>query len=306
MNAANRFQSPLEQNPDLLARFILELDAAFGPGTEVAGILEIGSFAKGEAVPTSDIDTRIYVKSTHAYRFNPNALDHPPPVLYDDFVAATGSRPYQAHTWEDFNIPIAELISQKLDCSLEFGFVDQRYALYELTHLDRYPSPEHSFLMQSNILYDPSHRLGQVRAALMGNISPIQAAFYQQRHLRGPSPRLHALLDPDSWELQHKLRKSGQIPWVQYAVRSLRDAVVAKSYAQNGTILYRKPDVLRFYQHHLPEEYPTVDTLYQWKTNRVARTEMVQRYLHRQQEYQTLFRAMMPHLARIVDKVARL
>jgi predicted nucleotidyltransferase len=62
--------SELATNPTKLQQYVEALEAAFGHSTRLVGILEIGSFAKGEAVPSSDIDTRVYVTSPTAYLVN--------------------------------------------------------------------------------------------------------------------------------------------------------------------------------------------------------------------------------------------
>jgi len=61
-------QSELAQNPAKLQQYIHLLEAALGHDAKIVGILEIGSFAKGEAVPTSDTDTRVYITLPAAYR----------------------------------------------------------------------------------------------------------------------------------------------------------------------------------------------------------------------------------------------
>ena len=78
--------SELATNPIKLQHYVEALEVAFGNSTRVVGILEIGSFAKGEAVPSSDIDTRIYVTSPAAYLVNLGIANDQGPPLYDGFV----------------------------------------------------------------------------------------------------------------------------------------------------------------------------------------------------------------------------
>lgn len=88
-------QSELATNPTKLQRYVDALEAAFGHSTRVVGILEIGSFAKGEAVPSSDIDTRIYVTSPAAYLVNLGIANDQGPPLYDDFTRCHPPLPRQ-------------------------------------------------------------------------------------------------------------------------------------------------------------------------------------------------------------------
>jgi predicted nucleotidyltransferase len=56
----------LERKPDKLQTYVQMLEDALGCQARVVGVLEIGSYAKGEAVPSSDIDTRVLVTSPNA------------------------------------------------------------------------------------------------------------------------------------------------------------------------------------------------------------------------------------------------
>ncbi|MBX3014575.1 MAG: hypothetical protein KF832_23855 [Caldilineaceae bacterium] len=294
--------SELATNPAKLKRYVALIEAAFGSATQVIGMLEIGSFAKGEAVPTSDIDTRLYVTSPMAYLVNLGVADDQGPPLYADFARYHPPLPRQDYPWWRFNEQAMANISAMLPANIEFGFVDQRYAAYELTRLADHPSFEHSILLQSNLLYDPTGFLQQARAHLAGRFFPVLAQQYTVQFLDKLSPRLYACLTPDAFD-QFKLAKSGQIQWVQQAVRALRNAVAAKSYATTGTFLYKKADVLAFYAHHLPLEAPFVQEIYAWKTDESVRAAMVEEFSHSPARLYTRFRQAMPQLEAIVQKV---
>ncbi|MEZ4735572.1 MAG: nucleotidyltransferase domain-containing protein [Caldilineaceae bacterium] len=294
--------SELETNPTKLQQYVDALEAAFGQAARVVGILEIGSFAKGEAVPTSDIDTRIYVTSPAAYLVNLSVTnDHGPP-LYDDFVRLHPPLPRQEYTWWDFNETVMASVSTALPANIEFGFVDQRYAAYELTRLVDHPSFEHSILLQSNVLYDPTGFLQTARSQLQGRIFEPLVQHYTTQFLDNLSPRLYACLSPDSFDV-FKLAKSGQIQWVQQAVRALRNAVAAKSYLATGHFLYKKSDVLAFYERYLPAEAPLVQELYQWKTDATVRAAMVEEFSHSPERLYARFREALPQVETIVKKV---
>ncbi|MCB0109127.1 MAG: hypothetical protein KDE53_24560, partial [Caldilineaceae bacterium] len=221
--------SEFERNPAKLTRFVELLEAAFGDQAHAVGVLEMGSFAKGEAVPSSDIDTRIYVTSPQVYLVNfAVTLDKAPP-LYDDFCSVHPPLPRRDYTWQAFNEPTIARISAALSTDIEFAFADQRYVAYELTRLVDHPSFEHSILLQSNVLYDPDGFLTEARRQIQGRIFAPLVDRYTSQFLDQLSPRLYASLTPDSFDA-FKLAKSGQIQWVQQAVRAVRNAVAAKSY----------------------------------------------------------------------------
>lgn len=297
--------SELATNPTKLQRYVEALEAAFGHSTRVVGILEIGSFAKGEAVPSSDIDTRIYVTSPAAYLVNLAFTNDQGPPLYDDFVRCHPPWPRREYAWWTFNETVMADISAALPANLEFGFVDQRYAAYELTRLADHPSFEHSILLQSNVLYDPTGFLQSARTQLQGRIFAPLVQHYTAQFLDNLSPRLYASVSPDSFDA-FKLAKSGQIQWVQQAVRALRNAVAAKSYLATGSFIYKKADVLAFYANHLPAEAPFVQELYQWKTDTTVRAAMVEEFSRSPARLYARFREAMPQVETIVKKVKTL
>lgn len=290
----------LERDPAKLECYVANLENAFGSRVQVIGILEIGSYAKGEAVSSSDIDTRVYVTSPDVYLFN--AFGEPAPPRYDEFVRDYGRLPRQDYTWADFNEPAAEQISNALSCQVELGFVDQRYAAFELAHLDRHPSLEHALLFQSNILHDPAGFLQGKRRQLRDAIFESLCAFYRERLHDRLSRRLPAFLKPNPWDA-YKLDKGGQIQWVQQAVRCLRDAVALKTYALSGEFVYQKQDVLAFCRQYLPDDLAFVQTLYEWKTDPEVRTDMVEAFRQDKHPWFKRFEAQMPRLKAVIEKV---
>ncbi|MEZ4683897.1 MAG: hypothetical protein R2932_57775 [Caldilineaceae bacterium] len=287
--------SELERNPTKLTRFVELLEVAFGYHARVVGILEMGSFAKREAVPSSDIDTRVYVTSPRVHLVNLGVtLDKAPP-LYNDFCCVHPPLPRQDYTWPAFNEPTIEQISTALSTNLEFAFVDHRYVAYELTRLADHPSFEHSILLQSNVLYDPDGFLADARQQLQGHIFAPLAKRYTSQFLDQLSPRIYAFLTPESFDA-FKLSKSGQIQWVQQAVRAVRNAVATKHYCTTGTFLYKKSDVLAFVAHYLPAELAFVQELYRWKSDPTVRAAMVTEFGNDPTPFYTEFHARMPQL----------
>jgi len=297
--------SEFERNPTKLTRFVELLEVAFGYQARVVGVLEMGSFAKGEAVPSSDIDTRIYVASPHVYFDNHFVTPDQAPPLYEDFCAVHPPLPRRDYTWSTFNEPVIEHISAALPASFEFAFVDQGYAAYELTRLADHPSFEHSILLQSNLLYDPDGFLTEARQQLQGRIFAPLVDRYTSQFLDQLSPRLYACLTPDSFDA-FKLAKSGQIQWVQQAVRAVRNAVATKSYCTTGTFLYKKSDVLAFVEHYLPAELAFVQELYRWKSDATVRAAMVTDFSKDPTNLYIEFHARMPRIEAFVSKVKQL
>ncbi|MFN8492114.1 MAG: hypothetical protein U0350_31230 [Caldilineaceae bacterium] len=288
-----------------MTRYIQLLEDALGHGAKIVGILEIGSFAKGEAVPTSDTDTRVYVTLPAAYLFNELQTAPDAQLAYGAFTAQYRHLPRQDYNWPDFNIPEIKRISAQLGCNIHFGLADQRYVAFELAHLDQFASLEHSFLFQSNILYDPQHFLTTVRTQLHGKVYPTLVQLYTTQHLARLTPRIYEFLEPHPVD-EENLAWSGQIEWVNMAVRCVRNAVAAKSYNITGVMLYKKPDILRFYQDHLPDEYALVEQLYTWKTDAQVRAELAQSFALNPTPHFATFRSLMPQLAALVTKVGAL
>ena len=294
--------SELERDPAKLTRFVELLETAFGGQARVVGILEIGSFAKGEAVPSSDIDTRVYVTSPQVYLVNFGVtLDKAPP-LYDDFCSVHPPLPRRDYTWPAFNEPTIARISAALSTDIEFAFADQRYVAYELTRLADHPSFEHSILLQSNVLYDPDGFLADAREQLQGRVFAPLVERYTAQFLDQLNPRLYACLTPEAFDA-YKLATSGQIQWVQQAVRAVRNAVATKSYCATGTFLYKKADVLAFIAHYLPTELDFVQELYRWKCDPTVRAAMVANFSDDPTKLYTEFRARMPRLEAFIGKV---
>ncbi|MBN1641463.1 MAG: hypothetical protein JXA09_09525 [Anaerolineae bacterium] len=295
--------SVLERDPDRLARYVHMLEEALGDGARVVGLLEIGSYAKGEAVPSSDVDTRAYVTAPDAYLFNDfGGLDQP---QLEAFLAACGALPRRERSWAEFNDPVRACISAVLSCAVEFGYVDARYAAFEFSRLDRAFSVEHTLLFQSNVLYDPDGFLRGWRDRLRGAIYAPLVDAYREQYLDRPYRRVYDGLAASEWD-DDKLAQSEQVIWVQRAVRCLRNAVASKTYAVGGTFCYKKDDVLAFYARHLPPDLPFVQQVYAWKTDPAQRQALVRAFRQDSEACFRLFRSHMPQLEAVVARVKAL
>ncbi len=302
-------RSELERDSEKLSRYIALLEEALGNGFRVVGVTEIGSFAKGEAVPTSDIDTRVYVEG-------PNYLWQTDGSRYGDlqketqerkfarFSQKNGDKPRIEYNWYEFNDPIARELCEALGCNVEFGLVDARYAAFELDTIDEEKEPvkEHALILQSNILFDPNGFLAKRRQLLTGTISPVMANFYRERYLDTLPFEIYEHIKPHSSDT-YKAEKSGQIQWINRAVRCLRDAVATKTYLESGVFTFKKPDVLKFYQTYLPEYVAFIEQIYGWKCDPVTREKMVEEFLKDPSKFFPEFETLTQRLEEIVKKV---
>lgn len=302
-------QSELERNPEKVHQYVQLLEAALGHGFRVVGILEIGSFAKGEAVPSSDIDTRVYISSEVAYarqtdssRYKDRKKDEHE-LRHDQFVIEKGDKPWVEYNWYEFNEEYSRRFSEELGCNVEFGLVDSRYAAYELEHLDTNPVREHALLLQSNILYDPSGCLEEKRKSLsMGVVVPRLASYYETQFLSGVPFDLLEHIKPHAADA-YKAEKNSQIQWVNRAVKYLRNAVASKTYTAFGNFIYKREGVLDFYRRYLPEEVAFVDKIYEWKCDPQIRTTMIHEFAKDPTKFFSEFEKMNADLERIVQKV---
>ena len=304
--------SELELNPDLPKKYARLLEAEIGHGFKVDGIIEIGSYAKGEAVPSSDIDTRVYASSPDFFIWQTSGSRHADSQQkvaeqkFSDFLQANSEKPRFTLDWFEFNDPTAKKLCAQLGINIEFGLADSRFAEYEIRDLNSMPSAEHQLLLESNLVIDPSGFLAKRKSEMEGIIYPPLVKLYQERYLDSLPFEIYTHLqshEMDKW----KLEKSRQIQWVKWAVRSIRDAVGAKSYMQHGKLIYRKEDVLTFCSASLtPEDVDLIKELYRWKTDPVIREQMVDDFLKNPEKYFVLFREYTKKLEDIVKQINNL
>ncbi|MFA6594573.1 MAG: nucleotidyltransferase domain-containing protein [Candidatus Buchananbacteria bacterium] len=304
--------SELELNSELPQKYARLLEEMIGHGFKVDGIIEIGSYAKGEAVPGSDIDTRVYVSSPDFYIWQTSgsrlsmARQKEAEQKFSDFLQTVAKKPRHTLDWFEFNDPTAKKLCEQLGINIEFGLADSRFAEYELQRFNNLPSAEHQLILESNLVFDPSSFLAKRKSEIEGKVYPPLAKLYQERYLDSLPFEIYTHLqshDMDKW----KLEKSRQIQWVKWAVRSIRDAVGAKSYIQNGKLIYRKEDVLNFCSASLPpEDVNLIKELYHWKTDPLTREQMVDDFLKNPEKYFALFREYTTKLEDIVKRIKNL
>ena len=160
-------QCDLAKDQGKLARYIALTQEALDNRAEVVAVLEIGSFAKEEAVPGSDIDTRAYLRSPDVCFINLLHEREPPPSLAEFISKHQGIAPAALH-WNSFNAPVSSRISEALGVHITLAVADVGYAGFLLSRPAQYPSNEHSLLFQSNVLHDPDRFISAKRSALEG------------------------------------------------------------------------------------------------------------------------------------------
>lgn len=220
----------------------------------------------------------------------------------EKFAQQYGKKPIINFTWTEFNEPTWGKLWDTLGIQVEFGLVDKRYAEFELNNLELFPANEHSFLMQSNIIYDPQEFLTNKQKELEGQIFPTMTQFYSKRFLNELPFEIYESIDMSEEDLAD-IQKINKIQWVKWAVRCVREAATTKSYISTGQTIHRKEDVFDFYKKHLPEKYDFVIMLYDWKVNPVTRKRMIQECLQDPQAFSQKFKKLMPELEATIKAV---
>ena len=103
-----------------------------------------------------------------------------------------------------------------------------------------------------------------------------------------------------------KLNENGQILWVAHAVRCIREAVAATSYARTGCFVYKKSHVLQFIDEFCPEHAGVVKELYGWKTDEETRRRMVEEFRRDREPLYRRFKEAMPQLSTAVEGIMAL
>ncbi len=308
----NSNHSILESNPKHINKYITFLEREIDHDFKVVGITEIGSFAKDEAVPSSDIDTRIYVSSPNFYlmQTSENRLSDIKPKTtknkFQNFLKTSQIKQLLTLNWYEFNLPASKKAFTQLNLNIEFGLVDARFAQHELKRLNVKSTSEHQLLLESNIIFDPTSLLANLRSEINGKIYSPVAKFYQKRYLDNLPFEIYTHLEPHEMD-SFKLEKSNQIQWVKWAVRSIRDAIGAKSYIHTGKLIYKKEDIFSFCSKYLAQkDYIFIKKLYSWKIDPKIRKRMINDYLKNSNKYFIIFKKYTKKIEFIVKNINEL
>lgn len=301
--------SPLSLDPAKINRLAVELESRLGHNAKIVGILEIGSFAKHEGVPCSDSDLRVYAESPDAYFYQTRTNNQEEIRLADitnlekrAFAEQCGNLPWETYEWFNFNGPNSSELSNLFGLSLEFGVADVRFTEFRLKRIDRHCLEEHQMILQSNIIFDPNGILERWQNTLGNVFHQTMGDYYQERYLNHPASEIYLYLKPSEMDAE-KVKKSGQILWIKWAVRAIRDAVCSKVYQKTGRFIFKKDDILDFCMNHLPQHFGLIKQLYDWKTDPVVRSEMVAQFVADPTPFYEEFRTLTPKVEKIIEDV---
>jgi len=211
-------------------------------GVQPLGVVEIGSFARGEAVPYSDHDLRLIIYCAD-------------PMLVLDEHSWTDGAPdaTTAIDWRDLN--------HRQD--LSFGLTNLAWVEHMLL-ASRYPLVDHTCLYQGRILLDDSAEIATFRARYHG----VRFANIVPDYLRQVDWRVTSELPGELAALQERLdHHKHAVPAVHTCYRIVRDLANIAGYQASG-VYAGDPDAIAHYtrEHWLWFE-PTFDTLRAYKTD---------------------------------------
>jgi hypothetical protein len=215
-------------------------------GAHLLGVVEIGSFAHGEAVRFSDHDLRLIIHC--------NA----PLLVFDEHQWTKGiDATVTTIDWQDLN--------QHPD--LAFGLTNLAY-IEQMLEIGQYPLIDHTCLYQGRILVDDTGAVAafrdQHRATRFSNIVPD---YLKQTEWRVTS-RLPRELSMLTEHLDH--RKYAVLP-IHTCYRILRDMANIASYHEHGVYISDANGLTQYYRDHWPWFQTTLDTVRAYKTDEALR-----------------------------------
>jgi hypothetical protein len=231
------FQQTLRQE---YARF----QARFG--VHLLGVVEIGSFAHGEATRFSDHDLRLIIRCDA-------------PLLV-----------FNEHQWTEG----IDAMVTTIDWSILNQNPDLAFGLTNLAYIEQalksgwYPLLDHTCLYQGRILVDDAEVVAafrdQHRDTRFPNIVPDYLKQTEWRVTR----RLPRELDRLTEHLDH--RKYAVLP-VHTCYRILRDMANIASYQEHGVYINGTSALTQYYRDRWPQFQGTIDTVRAYKTDEALR-----------------------------------
>jgi hypothetical protein len=286
-------RSPIQQDPEQLAAFLAAIKDALPGESEVVGVVEIGSYAKGEALPGSDTDTRVYIKSCGPLNVVMMSDSEVPTGLVE-FVHGRDELTLNRIGYGEFNRAIVERLRDKVDNRPSAGFIDVRFAEFLFADLGKYPTQDHSMLFQSSIVYDPENWIRRQREELDGKVTPGLIEMY----LRQVTTRAHEQLP---WYAANPDNRRGFHQWLLKAVRTIREAISLRNYTSTGRFLFRKEEVLRWIRCLDSESRQSIEQIYTWKCSLDVRAEVKSSFEKGEDTWRERFAEMTPIIQKIVD-----
>jgi hypothetical protein len=218
-------------------------------GVQPLGVVEIGSFARGEAVLFSDRDLRLIVRCAD------------PLIVLDEHRWTEGTCEAKSTIgWQDLN--------HREDLSLgltNLAFVER------MIQAGCYPLIDHTCLYQGQILLDESNRIAAFRVRYhrvrFPNIVPDYLRQVEWR-VAVKLPRELATLGES---LDHRKRV---VPPMHTCYRIIRDLANIASFHAHGVYAGAPDDIARYYHEHWPWFEATFQTLRGYKTDARLRQEV--------------------------------
>jgi hypothetical protein len=224
----------------ILCQEYARLQTRFGP--QLLGVVEIGSFAHGEAVSSSDHDLRLIIQCAK------------PLLVLNEHLWTDGISDATATVdWQDLN--------QGHD--LSFGLTNLAFIEHGL-QADRYPLVDHTCLYQGCILLDDTKAIATFRARYYGvRFSNIVPDYLRQVEWRVTS-RLPSELRTLTERLDHR---KYAVPLVHTCYRIVRDLANIASYHAHGVYVSDSDTLAHYYREHWPWFESTFQTLRAYKTD---------------------------------------
>ena len=215
-------------------------------GTHLLGVVEIGSFAHGEACSFSDHDLRLIVRCVH------------PLLVFDDNVWTKGI-PDTTVTidWHDLN----------RHRKLSFGLTNLAF-VERCIRSGCFPLVDHTCLYQGNILLDDTQAVTAFRTRYRDvRFSNIVRDYLRQCEWRVTSKLPSELRTLTAW-LDHL--KYAVAP-IHTCYRIVRDLANIASYDAHGVYVSDSDTVARYYRERWPWFESTFQTLRSYKTDESLR-----------------------------------
>ena len=288
----NPDESPVQRDRSQLEAVLAALESEL-PGAKVIGAVEIGSYAKGEAIEESDSDLRAYIRCTDTvYVLAMNEGDQP--VGLTEFLD-TQSRVNTEGVY--IGSLIRDINSRQdgvVDNEVHIGFADAEFADFMFSDLGRFPTQDHAMLLQSIVLHDPEGWIQAQRARLARMQPP---AGLVNMYLAQVRRRAFETL-PWYAEGSSNFRSADQ--WLLEAVRSIREAVALRSFVTEGAFVFHMNDVLAWVEQCDSVDRDLVSKLYRWKCDSATRAAVRANYAEGKSDWVDIFAQLTPEVQDVV------
>jgi hypothetical protein len=215
---------------------------------QLLGLVEIGSHARGEAISTSDCDTRLVIRSAEPY------------VLLKEDAWTEGPKVEVAYVeWTDLN--------RTEDVS--FGITNLAFVERSL-QAGRFPLNDHTALYQGQILADEEGAIQRFRDQYTG----MAFTNIVEDYLRQTAWRINHKLQAEAGFMilgQQLDRRKLAIPAMHTCCRIVRDIANIDTYRRHKKYVGDSAALNAYYQTHWPWFCPTFRVLFDYKRNEVQR-----------------------------------